>query len=358
MWTCGYCGLLNYKGDADCIACFRSSTITNRDCNRVIHLVFGFIRQAKPLLSISKYHDIPKIVHQLTLNYYDSSDKWDPNRMDNMAIRNDIDIKKTKLDSYCAAGLSRIVDSNKYEWKFRLMNMNNINYFDIGIFKVNSKRKHVEHNWKCKECGYTENLWLNLSDGYVGCGRPGQYGGCGASIVHYNNMGPTHHLVVKLGTITPENTGDVWSYLQEDWQYDIDLKSRLSTLNIDIMEQQRFGMTAEEIELDFDDRRIFGELDEFGYMIDLTDGRIFYGTHVHFDRVLKRTDIICKSGDILEIVLDVDNCKLNFILNGKDCEIDLKISKAPYRVATHIQYDNKAEDDDLIVLALIESGYF
>ena len=26
-------------------------------------------------------------------------------------------------------------------------------------------------DWKCAACGKTENLWFNLSDGYIGCGR-------------------------------------------------------------------------------------------------------------------------------------------------------------------------------------------
>lgn len=26
-------------------------------------------------------------------------------------------------------------------------------------------------DWKCQNCGATKNLWFNLSDGYIGCGR-------------------------------------------------------------------------------------------------------------------------------------------------------------------------------------------
>ncbi len=26
--------------------------------------------------------------------------------------------------------------------------------------------------WACEDCGVKENLWLNLSDGYIGSGRP------------------------------------------------------------------------------------------------------------------------------------------------------------------------------------------
>ena len=45
------------------------------------------------------------------------------------------------------------------------------------------------------------NLWFNLSDGYIGCGRQ-QYGGldsaCGAASEHYKETGKKYPLAVKL----------------------------------------------------------------------------------------------------------------------------------------------------------------
>ena len=63
--------------------------------------------------------------------------------------------------------------------------------------------------WKCADSGMTENLWLNLSDGYIGSGRKqyGGLGGTGAALRHYQEMkkkGFEYPLVVKLGTITAE----------------------------------------------------------------------------------------------------------------------------------------------------------
>ena len=61
-------------------------------------------------------------------------------------------------------------------------------------------------SWRCRACGAKTNLWLNLSDGYVGCGRQNfdGTGGCGAALTHYTETGSIYPLAVKLGTITPK----------------------------------------------------------------------------------------------------------------------------------------------------------
>ncbi|CAH0481010.1 unnamed protein product [Peronospora belbahrii] len=73
--------------------------------------------------------------------------------------------------------------------------------------------------WKCQapDCDKQENLWLNLSDGYIGCGRQNWdgSGGCGAALTHFTETGEKYPLAVKLGTITAEG-GDVYSYSQDE----------------------------------------------------------------------------------------------------------------------------------------------
>lgn len=69
------------------------------------------------------------------------------------------------------------------------------------------------NTWRCELSGETNNLWLNLSTGYIGGGRK-QWdgsGGSGAALTHYEETGRIFPLCVKLGTITPHGA-DVWSY--------------------------------------------------------------------------------------------------------------------------------------------------
>lgn len=61
--------------------------------------------------------------------------------------------------------------------------------------------------WRCEVCDLQENLWMNLTDGKVLCGR--RYfdgsGGNNHALLHFQQTG--HPLAVKLGTITPDGAG-------------------------------------------------------------------------------------------------------------------------------------------------------
>jgi len=58
--------------------------------------------------------------------------------------------------------------------------------------------------WTCAKCDKTENLWLNLTDGMILCGRKNWdgTGGNNHAIEHYNET--KYPLAVKLGTITAD----------------------------------------------------------------------------------------------------------------------------------------------------------
>ena len=56
-------------------------------------------------------------------------------------------------------------------------------------------------NWKCAECDLTTNLWLNLTDGSILCGRKffDGSGGNNHAVEHYKKVG--HPLAGKLGRV-------------------------------------------------------------------------------------------------------------------------------------------------------------
>ncbi|KAL2247554.1 UNVERIFIED_CONTAM: Ubiquitin carboxyl-terminal hydrolase 14 [Sesamum indicum] len=58
--------------------------------------------------------------------------------------------------------------------------------------------------WKCEKCEKTDNLWLNLTDGSILCGRRNWDGSGGNdhAVNHYNVT--KYPLAVKLGTITAD----------------------------------------------------------------------------------------------------------------------------------------------------------
>nr|XP_048719086.1 ubiquitin carboxyl-terminal hydrolase 13 [Caretta caretta] len=89
--------------------------------------------------------------------------------------------------------------------------------------------------WKCSKCDLRENLWLNLTDGSVLCGKwffDGS-GGNGHTLGHYKEMG--YPLAVKLGTITPDGA-DVYSFDEEDAVLDPHIAKHLAHFGIDMLQ--------------------------------------------------------------------------------------------------------------------------
>ncbi|XP_057963166.1 ubiquitin carboxyl-terminal hydrolase 14 [Malania oleifera] len=105
--------------------------------------------------------------------------------------------------------------------------------------------------WKCTKCDKTENLWLNLTDGKILCGRKNWdgTGGNNHAIEHYRETG--YPLAVKLGTITADLEGaDVFSYPEDDSVLDPLLAQHLAFFGIDFSSLQKTEMTTAERELD------------------------------------------------------------------------------------------------------------
>ncbi|KAF7987568.1 hypothetical protein HCN44_003431 [Aphidius gifuensis] len=74
--------------------------------------------------------------------------------------------------------------------------------------QLNNGKKIPPSNWKCEKCDLTQNLWLNLTDGSILCGRK-----------FFNGTG---------GTITKKGNGDVYSYDENDMVDDPNLIIHLS----------------------------------------------------------------------------------------------------------------------------------
>uniref|UniRef100_A0A8C4U9E8 Ubiquitin carboxyl-terminal hydrolase n=1 Tax=Falco tinnunculus TaxID=100819 RepID=A0A8C4U9E8_FALTI len=91
--------------------------------------------------------------------------------------------------------------------------------------------------WKCSKCDLRENLWLNLTDGSVLCGKwffDGS-GGNGHATEHYKETG--YPLAVKLGTITPDGA-DVYSFDEEEPVLDPHIAKHLAHFGIDMLQMQ------------------------------------------------------------------------------------------------------------------------
>lgn len=102
----------------------------------------------------------------------------------------------------------------------------------------------------CSMCDLNENLWLCLECGNLGCGRAqfGGVGGNGHALEHYNQ---SHHKVaVKLGSITPEGTADVYCYMCDDEKVDEQLGTHLANWGIILAERQKTEKSLTEMQIE------------------------------------------------------------------------------------------------------------
>eukprot|EP00271_Cylindrocystis_brebissonii_P006504 TRINITY_DN19281_c0_g1_i1.p1 TRINITY_DN19281_c0_g1~~TRINITY_DN19281_c0_g1_i1.p1 ORF type:complete len:853 (+),score=178.72 TRINITY_DN19281_c0_g1_i1:93-2651(+) len=105
--------------------------------------------------------------------------------------------------------------------------------------------------WKCANCDQTENLWLNLTDGKMLCGRRNWdgSGGNNHALEHYDKW--KYPLAVKLGTITADlSSADVYSYPEDDAVEDPNLAQHLAHFGIDFSSLHKTEQTTAERELE------------------------------------------------------------------------------------------------------------
>lgn len=125
-----------------------------------------------------------------------------------------------------------------------------VSKFANNLPQLDNGKKIPPTNWKCEKCDKTDNLWLNLTDGTILCGRK-FYDGSGGNnhaIEHYSTCG--YPLAVKLGTITKDGKGDVFSYAEDDMVEDPNLVQHLAHWGINIANMEKTEKSMVELELE------------------------------------------------------------------------------------------------------------
>jgi len=141
---------------------------------------------------------------------------------------------------------------------------NNLPFVDNGI-----KVSPTPSDWKCEKSGDNQNLWLNLSDGFIGGGRKNWdgSGGSNGALDHFIETGEKYPLVVKLGTITEDiSTADCYSYAKdEDGPVKIpNLKQLLEKRGIMVAGMQKTVKSTAELEVELNATYAFDAITEKG----------------------------------------------------------------------------------------------
>jgi ubiquitin carboxyl-terminal hydrolase 5/13 len=129
-----------------------------------------------------------------------------------------------------------------------------VSQYANNLPQLDNGKKIPPSGWQCEKCDKTENLWLNLTDGSVLCGRK-FYDGSGGNnhaIEHYNVTG--YPLAVKLGTITKEGKGDVFSYKEDDMVENPNLVQHLAHWGINIANMEKTEKSMVELELELNQK--------------------------------------------------------------------------------------------------------
>ncbi|XP_052861372.1 ubiquitin carboxyl-terminal hydrolase 5 [Anopheles cruzii] len=122
------------------------------------------------------------------------------------------------------------------------------------LLQLANGRKIPPTGWKCEKCDLTSNLWLNLTDGSIMCGRKffDGSGGNDHAVNHYKET--SYPLAVKLGTITADGKGDVYSYSEDDMVEDPHLVKHLAHWGINVGQLEKTEKSMIELELDLNQR--------------------------------------------------------------------------------------------------------
>jgi len=129
----------------------------------------------------------------------------------------------------------------------------------------------------CSLCDLQENLWLCLQCGNLGCGRA-QFGGLRGhshGLEHKNTTG--HAVAVKLGSITPEGTADIYCYACDEERIDDDIGKHLAHWGIILAERQKTEKSLTEMQVDENLRWEFSMTDEDGHELQKLFGEGFTG---------------------------------------------------------------------------------
>lgn len=133
----------------------------------------------------------------------------------------------------------------------------------VDLKQIDNGVKIPPSGWQCSLCDKTENLWLNLTDGTILCGR--RYfdgsGGNNHAVEYFQKTG--HPLVVKLGTITSHGA-EVYSYAEDTMVEDPKLEEHLAHWGINMHEMQKTEKTIAELEVDINYSFDWARIEEKG----------------------------------------------------------------------------------------------
>ena len=158
-------------------------------------------------------------------------------------------------------------------------------------------------------CDLKENLWLCLECGNLGCGRS-QWGGVGGNshgLAHADQV--SHGVAVKLGSITPEGSADIYCYKCNEERIDPELASHLKHWGINIAEREKTEKSLMEMQVEQNLKWDFAMTTEDGKELKPLFGEGFQG--------LKNIGNSCYLASIVQCLLSLPEFQSRYYLPGE-----------------------------------------
>ena len=154
---------------------------------------------------------------------------------------------------------------------------------------------------KCKDCELTKNLWMCLTCGNLACGRK-ETGGNLHAIEHYKKT--KHPLVVKYGTLSPDEEPSLYCYECDNDVRDEFLDTHLQNLGLDIKSKQKTDKTVTEMNIDINLNFTLSKTIEEGKVLTSLYGPGFTG--------LENLGNSCYMNSIIQILFNLEPFKKRY----------------------------------------------
>ncbi|KAL0909266.1 hypothetical protein M5K25_020116 [Dendrobium thyrsiflorum] len=200
--------------------------------------------------------------------------------------------------------------------------------YAMNLEQINNGVIIPPSGWKCSKCEKTDNLWLNLTDGVILCGRKNWdgSGGNNHAIEHYQEK--NYPLAVKLGTLSADlEKTDVFSYPEDDSVDDPLLAQHLAFFGIDFSSLQKTEMTTAEKELDQNMNFDWNRIQESGQELEPLFGPGYTGL-VNLGNscyMASTMQVVFSTRSFIERYYKEQNLKSAFILAPADPTFDLNM---------------------------------